>query len=174
MSIMKRGFVVFSAVCLALVSAGAASAGRSRPVVDPNSRQQAKLMASDGAARDYFGHAVAISADGNFAISGAWGRTKGTGAAFTFANSGGVWTQQAKLGPSDLVAGDQFGSVGGHQLRRDDGRRRRRVEERRSVSRQPRRQRGRVRLHAVGEHLDAAGEAHRERLRAPASGSGPR
>jgi len=110
MSIVKRGFVVFFAVCLGLVSAGAANAGRSRPVVNPNLSQQAKLTASDAVARDFFGHAVAISSDGNFAVVGAWGRTKGTGAAFTFANSGGVWTQQAKLGPSDLVVGDQFGS----------------------------------------------------------------
>jgi hypothetical protein len=83
----------------------------SRPVVGPNLSQQAKLTASDAATKDFFGHAVAISSDGNFAIVGAWGRTKGTGAAFTFANSGGVWTQQAKLGPSDLVLGDQFGSA---------------------------------------------------------------
>jgi FG-GAP repeat/IPT/TIG domain len=110
MSIVKRGFVVFFAVCMGLVSAGAANAGRSRPVVNPNLSQQAKLTASDAVARDFFGHAVAISSDGNFAVVGAWGRTKGTGAAFTFANSGGVWTQQAKLGPSDLVVGDQFGS----------------------------------------------------------------
>ncbi len=111
MSIVKRGFVVFSAVCLALVSAGTADAGRSRPVVDPNLSQQAKLTASDGVPRDYFGHAVAISSDGNFAVVGAWGRTKGTGVAFTYGYSGGVWTQKAELNPSDLVAGEQFGSA---------------------------------------------------------------
>jgi hypothetical protein len=110
MSIVKRGFVVFSAVCLALLSAGSAQAGRQRAAVTPNLSQQAKLTASDGVARDFFGHSVAISSDGNFAVVGAWGRQKGTGVAFTYANSGGTWTQQAELQPSDLVAGEQFGS----------------------------------------------------------------
>src|SRR6478609_12077825 len=110
MSIVKRGFVVFSAACLALVSAGSAHAGRQRPVANPNLSQQAKLTASDGTARDFFGHSVAISSDGNFAVVGAWGRMKGTGVALTYANSGGTWTQQAELQPSDLVTGEQFGS----------------------------------------------------------------
>jgi hypothetical protein len=110
MSIVKRGFVVFSVSCLALSLAGAANAGRARPPVKPDLSQVATLTAADATAKDYFGHSVAISSDGSFAIIGAWGRTKGTGTAFTFANSGGIWSQQAKLGPSELVVGDQFGS----------------------------------------------------------------
>jgi hypothetical protein len=110
MSIVKRGFVVFSAACLAVLSAGTAHAGRQRPVAGPNLSQQAKLTASDGVARDFFGHSVAVSSDGNYAVVGAWGRVKGTGTAFIFANSGGTWTQQVEFGPSDLVVGEQFGS----------------------------------------------------------------
>ena len=50
--------------------------------------QQAKLLASDGAASDYFGYSVSISSDGNTAIVGAYGDDdKGTdsGSAYIFA-----------------------------------------------------------------------------------------
>ena len=74
--------------------------------------QQAKLVASDGAAGDYFGWSVSISSDGNTAIIGAyWDDDKGTdsGSAYIFARNGNIWNQQAKLVASDGAAGDQFG-----------------------------------------------------------------
>jgi hypothetical protein len=76
--------------------------------------QQAKLLASDGAASDYFGRTVSISGDGSTAIVGAYGDDdKGTssGSAYIFTRSGTVWTQQAKLLASDGAASDSFGQA---------------------------------------------------------------
>ena len=72
--------------------------------------QQAKLLASDGAAYDYFGVNVAI--DGDTVVAGAYfDDDKGTssGSAYIFTRSGSTWTQQAKLLASDGAAGDYFG-----------------------------------------------------------------
>ncbi|MEN3332322.1 MAG: hypothetical protein V7641_1687 [Blastocatellia bacterium] len=73
--------------------------------------QQAKLMASDGAAIDYFGFSVAIS--GNTVVVGAFLNDPGghadQGAAYVFQRSGTTWTQQAKLTAGDGAAGDLFG-----------------------------------------------------------------
>ena len=62
---------------------------------DGNWTQQAKLTASDGAAGDYFGSSVSISA--NHAIVGAAGDDDYTGSAYIFEYNDGNWTQQAKL-----------------------------------------------------------------------------
>ncbi len=72
--------------------------------------QQAKLTASDPGAFDWFGVSVAVS--GDTAVIGArWDDDGGTdsGSAYVFARSGEVWSQQAKLIPSDLAANDFFG-----------------------------------------------------------------
>ena len=74
---------------------------------------QQKLFASDKASYDYFGNAVAISADGNTCIVGAYSADPGVidaGAAYVFVRSNGVWTVQAKLTANDKVAYDKFGS----------------------------------------------------------------
>jgi hypothetical protein len=72
--------------------------------------QQAKLTASDGAASDYFGCAVAISGDTALvsARNGDAGATD-QGAAYIFVRSGTIWAQQAKLTASDGAASDVFG-----------------------------------------------------------------
>lgn len=72
--------------------------------------EQAKLTASDAAAGDEFGNAVAI--DGDTAVIGA--RLKAevgaeSGVAYVFGRSGGSWSEQAKLMPNDLAVGDRFG-----------------------------------------------------------------
>jgi hypothetical protein len=72
--------------------------------------QQAKLLASDGAAGDYFGRAVSVS--GETALLGAWGDDDNgsySGSAYVFARVGPFWTQQAKLRASDGSAFDYFG-----------------------------------------------------------------
>ncbi|MDO8749562.1 MAG: prepilin-type N-terminal cleavage/methylation domain-containing protein [Dehalococcoidia bacterium] len=73
--------------------------------------QQAKLTASDGAARDEFGLSVAIS--GDTAVVGAYSADVGSngnqGSAYVFVRSGGAWTQQAKLAASDGAVSDWFG-----------------------------------------------------------------
>jgi hypothetical protein len=74
-------------------------------------REQARLTASDGAAFDVFGDAVAI--DGGTAVVGAAfadpGGTDGGGAAWVFTHDGGAWHEQAKLTASDAGSGDWFG-----------------------------------------------------------------
>jgi FG-GAP repeat len=69
--------------------------------------QQAELTASDGAAGDQFGNAVAIS--GSTAVIGAPYNNGATGAAYVFTRSGTTWTQQAKLTASDHADSDLFG-----------------------------------------------------------------
>lgn len=71
--------------------------------------QLAELTASDGAAGDNFGGAVAIS--GNTAVVGAPDallRIGHGGVAYVFGGSGGTWNQVAKLTPSD--GSNQFGA----------------------------------------------------------------
>ncbi|MBO0858943.1 MAG: PxKF domain-containing protein [Chloracidobacterium sp.] len=71
---------------------------------------QQRLFVSEPAAG--FGSSVAISGEtvvvGSAGASGAAGLNQG--AAYVFARSGGVWSQQQKLVASDAEAGDQFGS----------------------------------------------------------------
>jgi len=72
--------------------------------------QQAKLIASDGAASDQFGQSVSIS--GDTVVVGAPGDDdKGnlSGSAYVFVRSGTTWSQQAKLIASDGAAVDFFG-----------------------------------------------------------------
>jgi uncharacterized protein (TIGR03437 family) len=73
--------------------------------------QQAKLSASDGAAGDKFGYAVAIS--GDTLVAGALlddiGANPNQGSAYVFTRAGTVWTQRPKLTAGDGVAGAYFG-----------------------------------------------------------------
>ncbi|MCI0389942.1 MAG: putative Ig domain-containing protein [Acidobacteria bacterium] len=72
---------------------------------------ESKLTANDGAARDYFGGAVALS--GDTLVVGApndgIGENPDQGSAYVFTRSGGVWTQQQKLIANDGMQGDSFG-----------------------------------------------------------------
>ncbi|MGH8428080.1 MAG: hypothetical protein ACRES7_08885 [Gammaproteobacteria bacterium] len=69
--------------------------------VDPLVWLEQKVTVSDGAAYDSFGYSAALS--GNTALVSATG-----GAAYVFTESGGTWTQTAKLTASD--GGDGFGN----------------------------------------------------------------
>jgi len=69
--------------------------------------QQAKLLASDGEAFDYFGNSVSLS--GDTALIGAHGEDSYTGTAYVFTRSGANWTQQAKLVASDSASDKWFG-----------------------------------------------------------------
>lgn len=69
--------------------------------------QQAKLLASDGAAGDMFGFEVSLS--GNTAIIGANGDDGYRGSAYVFIRTGTTWTQQQKLTAPDGAPGDKFG-----------------------------------------------------------------
>ncbi len=74
---------------------------------------QQKLTASDGAAEDWFGSAVALS--GDTIVVGAPYHKAGTnmpqGAAYVFTRSGGDWSLQQKLLAPDRAAGDEFGGA---------------------------------------------------------------
>jgi hypothetical protein len=70
---------------------------------------QTTLVASDGAAEDQLGSAVAV--DGDTAVITAPVQTGTAGAAYVFVRSSGTWTEQAKLVASDGVAGDQLGAA---------------------------------------------------------------
>ena len=76
--------------------------------------ERAKLMASDGAAGDYFGWSVSIS--GDTVVVGARGDDDGgshSGSAYVFVQPPGGWSgtlnEDAKLLASDGAAGDYFG-----------------------------------------------------------------
>jgi hypothetical protein len=79
--------------------------------------QQDKLVASDGAAPDYFG--CSVSVDEDTALIGAfWGDGIQTdsGSVYVFTRTGTTWTQQDKLVASDGVGYEEFGySVSLHQ-----------------------------------------------------------
>ncbi|WP_437895446.1 MYXO-CTERM sorting domain-containing protein [Sorangium sp. So ce124] len=88
-------------------------AGAAYPVeIDPLiTTQQAKLLASDAAATDFFGDSVALS--GDTALVGAYGHDDAgpvAGSAYVFVRSAGVWTQQAKLVATDAAADKYFGT----------------------------------------------------------------
>jgi hypothetical protein len=77
--------------------------------------QQARLVASDGAANDYLGLSVAI--EGDTILVGAYGHdTSGlttAGAAYVFTRSGTTWTQAAKIVSPTPKTQENFGwSVG--------------------------------------------------------------
>lgn len=68
--------------------------------------QVIELAGDDSTPGDYFGFSVAI--DGDTAVAGA-SEHGGTGAAYVFVRSGGVWVQQQMLTSSDAAPLDGFG-----------------------------------------------------------------
>jgi hypothetical protein len=56
-----------------------------------------KLVATDNIGKAWQGNSVALSADGNTAIVGGPGDNNFAGAAWIFTNTGGIWSEQAKL-----------------------------------------------------------------------------
>ena len=71
--------------------------------------QAAKLKASDGAANDSFGTAVAVS--GVTALAGAPGDDNGAGAVYVFQYGANAWAQKTKFMASDRAANDLFGAA---------------------------------------------------------------
>jgi hypothetical protein len=70
-----------------------------------------ELTASDAMKGDFFGNAVALSADGTIALVGAYGKNaySYTGAVYVFTEGDGTWTQTQELTASDGAPGDNFG-----------------------------------------------------------------
>lgn len=77
--------------------------------------QQAKLLASNKAAANNFGTAVALSGNGNIALIGAEGQSEGAlsknGAGYVFLRGGTAWTELTIVRPSDPASNDFFGSA---------------------------------------------------------------
>lgn len=73
--------------------------------------QQAKLVAPDPAANDFFGWSVAISDDRAVVGANAEDTTPNVnnGVAFVFVRTGTTWTQQSRLMAADTDSGDEFG-----------------------------------------------------------------
>jgi FG-GAP repeat protein len=75
--------------------------------------EQQHLIASDGAAGDFFGFSVALS--GGTIVIGATmddiGSNANQGSAYVYSRQNGVWTEHQKLTASDGEANDQFGNV---------------------------------------------------------------
>jgi FG-GAP-like repeat/FG-GAP repeat len=75
------------------------------------SQQGAKLVGTGADGNPSQGSSVALSADGNTAVVGGPWNASGTGAAWVFTRSGGIWTQQgAKLVGTGAVGGALQGS----------------------------------------------------------------
>lgn len=73
-------------------------------------RLEAKLVADDGGAADFFGSSVDV--DGDTVLVGAVGDDDNglqSGSAYVFTREAGVWMQAAKLTPSDGELQDNFG-----------------------------------------------------------------
>jgi len=77
--------------------------------------EQARLQGDNTSEGAHFGLVVTISADGNTLVVGSPDESNAAGdvagAAYVFARSGGKWTQQARLQPSDAAAGARFGNL---------------------------------------------------------------
>jgi hypothetical protein len=111
------GFFVFMLLLTTIVSTVTSmNNGKNTIMVESSCNQQStlsdwneiqKLIASDGAASDYFGWSVSIS--GDYAVIGANYDDSSRGSAYVFKRSGTSWSQEAKLVASDGVAGDRFG-----------------------------------------------------------------
>jgi hypothetical protein len=99
----------------AVVAEGGSSTPRllTPSVAGSNRAEQATLHASDGGSSDFLGSSVALS--GNTALLGAWQQTdegsegEGIGAAYVHTRKGGVWTERAKLIPSERPQETVFG-----------------------------------------------------------------
>lgn len=103
------GYSVAAGTNIAIVGAYANSGKGAAYVFDRYGTgwsQQAKLTASDGAAGDNFGFAVALS--GGNAIVGAYGNSGsfGPGAAYAFTMNGAAWPQTKVVAPA---SGEYFG-----------------------------------------------------------------
>ena len=86
------------------------AAALAMPATAATVTEDAKLLASDGAADDAFG--VSVSVSGDTAVVGADGdddKGNWSGSAYVYVTSGSTWTQQAKLTASDGAWPDRFG-----------------------------------------------------------------
>ena len=97
--------------------AGGAGAAYVFDRTDGTWSQRAKLVADDAIGGEQFGYSVAVSDAGDTAVVGApydeieRGRSGyvESGSAYVFGQTGGTWSQRAKLVSDSAVTGDEFG-----------------------------------------------------------------
>ena len=75
-------------------------------------QQGSKLIPADVVSGDHFGNSVAMSGDGSTAVVSSPNNGAGTGAAYVYARTAGVWSQQAKLLPTGYINYADFGEAG--------------------------------------------------------------
>jgi hypothetical protein len=77
----------------------------------PTWTQQQRLAASDAARGDYFGYAVSVSGDAALvgAVLHETPAGADAGAAYVFARSGTIWSEQQRLVAPNRMAADAFG-----------------------------------------------------------------
>ena len=78
--------------------------------IDPFLQQGNRILAGGELGNGWFGFSVAISADGNTALVGGHIDNGAKGAAWVFRRTADVWSQEAKIAPSDEVGAGEFGS----------------------------------------------------------------
>ncbi len=79
--------------------------------IDPFLQQGEKLTANKEEGKEgELGYSVALSANGNTALLGAYGDEKQAGTAWVFTRSGEKWSLQARLAPTGEVGEGHFGS----------------------------------------------------------------
>jgi hypothetical protein len=110
----RRGFVALIAVLL-FGSTIVAELSSASPVTAASLPIQLVDPLAQGPGFDdpngFFGYSVALSADGNTAIVGAFVTADSIGAVYVFVQSNGNWTLQATLSDPDATAGDEFGDA---------------------------------------------------------------
>ena len=72
--------------------------------------QSATLQATGGAPGDSFGRQLAMTADGNMVVVGAYGVSLLTGAAYVFTKSANTWSKSAVLQATGGANYDAFGN----------------------------------------------------------------
>lgn len=70
--------------------------------------EQAKLIPTSYIGTPYFGYNAGISYDGNTVMIGGSGDNSGIGAAWVYVRVGTIWTEQAKITPSDTIGASGF------------------------------------------------------------------
>jgi len=73
--------------------------------------QQQKLQASDKQASDLFGALTSLSYNGNIIAVTAQAAGSYLGAVYVYIKNGLVWSNEQKIQPNDIAAGDYFGSI---------------------------------------------------------------
>ena len=78
-------------------------------------REETKLAAADGDARDFFGESVTVSGDGTTAVVGAFSDEDPNGdlggSAYVFRRTNGEWREETKLAATDGLQGNFSGSL---------------------------------------------------------------